>query len=188
MMNTAIYLTEFNISSADVNSDATSSNVMATEKINLLNVSGVDSFMTHVTGVQQSDPPTSGTLSPLSQPSDSDYIEIPVVGLPGEVFTIIHGAALFSISTSILVSISLLIVLCACRKKKKRHRNLQSEDPRTSQSTLNGPSRQAVANNRAVGSDGTRSKSDAYKIETSIDDSDDNSRKMATTRMKQVER
>lgn len=46
----------------------------------------------------------------------------PMLDLPGPLFTLIHGVALFSLSITVLVTCSLLVFLCACRKKHSHHR------------------------------------------------------------------
>lgn len=48
---------------------------------------------------------------------------LPVIGLPGPMFTVIHSAALFSLTTTIVISVALLVWLCACRKATEHHAN-----------------------------------------------------------------
>jgi hypothetical protein len=88
-------------------------------------------------------------VSNLSLPSpeqspDSDYMEVPVVGLPGPTFMIIHSSALFSITSSVLVSASLLVFLCACRGKQRLRIQPQSDEIGTSQSMISVLSRQGT--------------------------------------------
>jgi hypothetical protein len=98
----------------------------------------------------------------------SDYIEIPVVGLPGPIFTVLHSIALCGLSTSIVVSISLLVYLCTCRRKEKAHKQ-QPNEFKTPKSMVCGPGRQGTGGHRLEGSSETTSKTAAYKVESSLD-------------------
>jgi hypothetical protein len=84
---------------------------------------------------QEHDCDTSGTpytLTTLSSAS-SDTVNLPLIGLPGPLFTIIHGLALLSLLTTVLVSIFLLVFLCSRdRKQVGGHRQRQTEEPKTS--------------------------------------------------------
>ena len=82
------------------------------------------------------------SLPPADPPPDSDYMEVPVVGLPGPTFMIIHTSALISISSSVLVSTSLLIYLCTC--SRRRTFGIQSDETATSQSTISVITRQGA--------------------------------------------
>jgi len=52
--------------------------------------------------------------------------ELPVIGLPGPLFTVIHAAALFSLSTTVIVSSTLIIYLCVFQKSTE---NMDAERP-----------------------------------------------------------
>lgn len=58
-----------------------------------------------------------------STSAGADDFVLPVIGLPGPMFTVIHGAALFSLTTTIVISVVLLVWLCACRKTVEHHAN-----------------------------------------------------------------
>jgi hypothetical protein len=136
----------------DITQSLSSSSLKSTIIEAIFRVSG-NSFTSSNGAVEQLE------LSTYKATPPSDYMEIPVVGLPGPIFTIIHSVALCGLSTSILVSVSLLIYLCTCRRKEKARKRQQ---PKDSKSTGSGPGRQGAAGNRLDGSSGT-------KVESSLD-------------------
>jgi hypothetical protein len=156
----------FSVSAFGITDKSSPLKMTATEKISRANGSSL------TTGDTTDDHSTSGTFSTLTPPFDSDYIEIPVVGLPGPVFTLIHSAALTGLSTSILVSISLLVYLCSCRRSQKKRKQQQPKKPPAQHSTGGGP--QDVTNNCSG-----RLPADAYKVKSSSDVGDDRHRRTA---------
>jgi hypothetical protein len=152
-MNTETRWVEFNNTSTDAVNASSSSLLTATESTLCVN----DANYITEAAPKEIDQSTSGSLSlPNQQLLDSDYREVPVVGLPGPVFTILHSSALCSISTSIVVSVLLLIFLCACRRKQKP-RKQQLDNEETLQQTI---SRIGDAEDSFVESPATASKVD----------------------------
>lgn len=86
---------------------------------------------------------TSSCYESLLTPLSNSEATSPVIGLPGPFFTLIHGVALFSLSTTILVTCSLLVFLCACRKERRHQQKKQKhfKDSDTSQPTATDPRR-----------------------------------------------
>jgi hypothetical protein len=159
MINSQIYSAIFNISSADVIGFSPLPTRILTEG----NSSDEIAISTESDAVEHISPPTSWSLLPSSPPQDSDYMEVPVVGLPGSDFTIIHSSALFSISTSVFVSTSLLIFLCSCGRKWGLQKQQQSEEVGTLSSSR-GFVRTATADRCWEGS---------TNVESTADNSDD---------------
>ena len=60
---------------------------------------------------------------------------LPVIGLPGPTFIVIHGVALFSLTTTVLISISLIVYMCAFRKSIDHHHH---QSDQSQQSAKNG--------------------------------------------------
>lgn len=149
----------FNISSVDVISFSSLPTQTATEA----KTSDEISTITGSDAVEQASHSTPSS-SPLL---DSDYMEVPVVGLPGPAFTAIHSSALFSISTSVLVSISLLVFLCTCRRRRRQKmgKQQQSEETGKSLTSFRGFSRSMTADSCLE---------ESTKVESAVDNSDDN--------------
>jgi hypothetical protein len=76
----------------------------------------------------------SGIVAPTQQneadAAASEFV-LPVVGLPGPMFTVIHVVALCSLSVTVLISSSLLVYLCVT---SNRNRDRRFKQPCSSQS------------------------------------------------------
>lgn len=97
-------------------------------------VSNADESNSSGTGYRKID--YSSTSAP---DSDGGYIEIPVVGLNTPFFSIVHGVALGSLATTVLVSFSLLVYLFTYGRRRKVRQQMKEMHAATSQPRRNRP-------------------------------------------------